>query len=108
MANGTNPYTAGYEAAYREIYARLNDENHHIGCDGCRPCGVAIEVVEVLMETLASRMSQDDFFQLALILARTNTTAIDKNGYVRIDWWGHFNGALNADGTYGISEGPIE
>ena len=51
MTTVGNPYTAGYEAAYREIYEVLADEEHPKECGTCRPCGVAKEVVEVLMET---------------------------------------------------------
>ena len=82
MVGHNNPYTEGYEAAYREIYAILNDESHQ-RC-GCRPCGVATEVVEVLMETLAGRMSHQDFFELALLLARTGHTAIGEDGHIRL------------------------
>lgn len=96
----TDPYRAGCEAAYAEIYRVLSDERHVASCGECRPCGVARQAVEILMECLASRMSQDDFFELALILARTNTTVIDAEGHVIIDWWGEFNDAVNPDGTY--------
>ena len=100
-----NPYTAGYEAAYEEIYRVLADENHVSACGECRPCGVAKQAVEILMECLAGRMTQEEFFGLALILARTNTTVIDQSGNVQIDWWGEFNGAVNPDGTYEWREG---
>lgn len=102
MVSQGNPYVQGYEAAYREIYSRLNDENHQ-RC-GCRPCGVATEVVEILMESLATRMSQQDFFELALLLARTGNTAIGEDGHVRVDWWGVMNDAVNPDGSYDWEE----
>ena len=46
-------------------------------------------------------MSQDEFFGLALILARTHTSVRDKDGNVSIDFWGEFNNAVNEDVSYG-------
>lgn len=101
MAIFENPYTAGYEAAYQEVYAILNDEPHQVHCGECRPCGLIKQVVEILMETLASRMTQEEFFSLAFILARTGHTAIDSQGYVRMDWWGRMNDATSEDDIHG-------
>ena len=81
MTMTENPYTAGYEAAYREIYASLNDGEHAI-CGECRPCGVVYEIGEILVETLANRLSQDEFFGLAVLLTQTNTSVKDLNGKV--------------------------
>ena len=39
------------------------------------------------METLAGRMSQKEFFNLALILARPHARVRDENGRTRIDVW---------------------
>lgn len=104
MTTHMNPYTAGYQAAYDEIYRILNDEAHQKECGGCKPCGLIKNVVEVLMESLASRMSQEEFFGLALILARTGHTMIDGQGYVGLDAWAMMNGAVNEDGTYDWQE----
>lgn len=105
MTNQGNPYTAGYEAAYQELYQILHDEEHHRACGHCRPCGVMKEVAEVLMETLAGRMSQDEFYSLAILLTRTHTRVRDKNGNTRIDFWGELNNAVNPDGSYDWPEG---
>ena len=101
MVNQGNPYTAGYEAAYREIYEILNDVGHHGTCGQCRPCGVIRETVEILMETLASKCTQEEFFSLAMILNRTNTRVEDSEGNLFIDIWGEMNGAVGEDGGYG-------
>ena len=100
MATYENPYTAGYEAAYREIYAALNSAEHLDECGQCRPCGVAREIVEILMETLSKKLTQEEFFTLSFILARRNATLIDDKGYAKIDWWGILNDAASEDGTY--------
>lgn len=49
-------------------------------------------------------MSQEEFFGLALILARTGHTMIDSDGYVKIDTWGMMNGIVNDDGSYDWQE----
>ena len=105
MVNQGNPHTGGYEQAYREIYNVLNDDAHQQACGECRPCGVIQEIVEVLMETLAGKLTQDEFYTVAILLARTNTGVKDQDGRIRIDWWGEFNGATNPDGTYDWPEG---
>ena len=101
MLNGSNPHVSGYEAAYRELYATINSERYQQECGQCRPCGVIQEVIEVLMETLAGKLTQDEFYTVAILLARTGTGIRDSEGRVRIDWWGEFNNAVNDDGTYG-------
>lgn len=100
MATYGNPYTAGYEAAYSEIYAALNSADHLDECGECRPCGVAREIVEILMETLSRKLTQEEFFTLSFVLARRNATIIDSSDHVHIDWWGLLNDAVNEDGTY--------
>ncbi len=101
---GENIHVAGYRAAYDEVYHILNDQEHQAECGQCRACGLITNVVEVLMESLASKMSQDEFFGLALILARNNSTFIDGEGYVKVDTWGLLNGAVNPDGSYDWTE----
>ena len=76
MTTTENPYTQGYEAAYHEIYATLN--SGHKTCGQCRPCGVICEVIEVLVETLAGRLSDAEFLGLARWLNRTNTSVKDR------------------------------
>ena len=36
----------------------------------------------------------------AALLARTGTGVKDRDGYIKIDFWGELNGAINEDGTY--------
>ena len=100
MVNHGNIYKSGYETAYQEVYSIINSEGHLEQCGECRPCGIIQEVIEVLMETLAGKLSQSEFYTLAILLARTGTGVKDTEGRVRIDWWGHFNDAVNEDGTY--------
>ena len=52
------------------------------------------------METLAGKLTQDEFYVVAILLARTGTGVKDRDGNIRIDWWGELNGAINPDGTY--------
>ena len=101
MLNGSNPHVSGYETAYRELYSIINSETHQQECGQCRPCGVIQEVIEVLMETLAGKLTQDELYTVATLLARTGTGIRDSEGRVlRIDWWGEFNNAVNGNGTY--------
>ena len=100
MVHKASPHTEGYEAAYREIYEIINDEGHQAECGECRPCGVILEVIEVLMETLAGKLSQDEFYMVAILLAKTGTGIRDNDGRIRIDWWGRLNAAIEEDGTY--------
>lgn len=95
----TDSYNDGYRAAYEEIYRILNDEQHQAECGECRACGVARQAVEILMESLASKMSQEEFFALAMILNRAGN---ESDGP---DWWGIMN---DAAGGASFSEGPIE
>lgn len=101
MVSNGNPYVSGYETAYRELYAIINSESHQQECGQCRPCGIIQEVIEILMETLAGKLAQDEFYTVAILLARTNTGIKDSEGRIRIDWWGEFNNSVNVDGTYG-------
>lgn len=100
MAIQGNPYRSGYDAAYREIYAVLADEDHKKGCDERCGCGVIKETIEILMEVLAGKLTQDEFFSLAIVLNRTHTRVKDSDGNISIDWWGELNNAVNTDGTY--------
>lgn len=68
-------YEAGYNAAHAEIYAALDDLDHPRRCDGCRPCGVMKTSIEWAMRNLSRRLSQDEFYALARILAKAETTA---------------------------------
>ena len=56
------------------------------------------------MESLASRMSQEEFFGPALVLARIGASMIDSEGYVKSDVWAMMNGAVNEDGSYDWQE----
>ncbi len=100
MVEANNPHNSGYETAYRELYSIINSEHHLRECGECRPCGVIQEVIEILMETLAGKLTQDEFYTVAILLARTGAGVRDSEGRIRIDWWGEFNNAVNADGSY--------
>ena len=39
-------YQRGYEAAYAEIYAAVDSEDHPANCRECRACGVIRQVIE--------------------------------------------------------------
>ena len=80
----TNIYTGGYEAAYREIHDIMGD---------C-PCNRdhAPAVIEILMEILAGKLTQDEFYGLAILLEQTGTRIKDLDGTLSIDIWGEMNG----------------
>lgn len=65
-------YQRGYEAAYTEIYAAIDSDDHPANCGTCRACGVMRTVLEDAMSTLGRKLSQDDFWTLAAILKRAN------------------------------------
>ena len=65
-------YDDGYRAAYAEIYAAINAEDHVRGCGDCRACGVMRTVIEDMMTTLSRKMTGDEFYTLAKILADLN------------------------------------
>lgn len=68
----TDSYQAGYEAAYTEIYAALESEDHPRNCGDCRACGVMRSVIEDAMLTLSRKLSTEEFFSLASIFAQVN------------------------------------
>ena len=68
----TSDYQRGYEAAYAEIYAAIDSDDHPANCGTCRACGVMRTVLENAMTTLGRKLSQDDFWSLAAILKRAN------------------------------------
>ena len=74
----TEGYEDGYNAAYAEIYAALDDLDHARKCDGCRPCEVMKATLEWMMQGLSRRLSQDEFYTLARILAKAETRAIQE------------------------------
>ncbi len=88
-----NPYVSGYQAAYREVYAVLGIEE--VPTDGA----AVIAVVEILMETLAGKLTQDEFFGLAILLEQTGTRIKDLEGNTRIDLWGEMNGCPGEAGN---------
>jgi len=97
MVEANNPHNSGYETAYRELYSIINSERH--------PDPATDAVITVLMETLAGKLTQDEFYGLAVLLERTGTRIRDLDGNVCIDIWGELNGAVNTDGTYDWEEG---
>ena len=69
-------YEAGYGAAYAEIYAALDDPDHPRHCDGCRPCEVMKATIHWTMQNLSRRLSSEEFFTLAKILASAESKAV--------------------------------
>ena len=65
-------YQRGYDAAYAEIYAAIDSEDHPANYSTCKACGVMRMVLEDAMTTLGRKLSQDDFWTLATILERAN------------------------------------
>ncbi len=68
----SSEYQRGYEAAYAELYAAIDSEDHPANCGTCRACGLMRTVIEDAMTTLGRKLSQDDFWALAAILRRAN------------------------------------
>lgn len=68
----SSEYQRGYEAAYAELYAAIDSDDHPANCGTCRACGVMRTVLEDAMTTLGRKLSQDDFWTLAAILKRAN------------------------------------
>ena len=62
-------YEDGYNAAYAEIYATL-DDLHPRQCDGCRPCEVMKATMEWAMRSLSRKLTHDEFYALAMLLAK--------------------------------------
>ena len=73
-------YEAGYNAAYAEIYAALDDLDHPRRCDGCRPCEVMKSVLEWMMQGLSRRLSQEEFYTLARVLKSAEEKAMAEFG----------------------------
>ena len=65
-------YGAGYEAAYTEIYAAIESDDHPRNCGDCRACGVMRSVIEDAMMQLGRKLSVDELLTLSGILARVN------------------------------------
>ena len=70
--------TVGYNADYAEIYAALDDLHHPRHCDGCRPCEVMKATLEWMVQGLSRRLSQEEFYTLASILAKAETRAMEE------------------------------
>ena len=94
-----NTFGAGREAAYQEIYKVLADPGHVKLCGWCRPCGVIKQTVEVLMDSLADKLTVDELYGLAIIPSRTGTSVIDGKGNVTIDFWREFDSTAKQEGA---------
>ena len=70
MNSRSTSYQDGYNAAYGEIYGALDDLDHPRKCDGCRPCGVMKATMEWAMRSLSRKLTQDEFYALARLLAK--------------------------------------
>ena len=71
----SDSYQDGYNAAYAEIYATLDDLDHPQGCKGCRPCEVMKATMEWAMRSLSRRLDTEEFFALAGLLAKAEARA---------------------------------
>ena len=69
--------TVGYNQAYAEVYAALDDLDHPRHCDGCRACEVMQATLVWSMRSLSRHLSQDEFYTLARILAKAETRAVE-------------------------------
>ena len=65
-------FQAGYDAAYAEIHAAINSDDHPSQCGNCRACGVMRSVIEEMMLTLSQKLTNTEFSTLADILAQVN------------------------------------
>ena len=74
-------YTSGYRAGYLKIGEILGHQPDNVNA-----------VMTALMETLAGKLTQDEFYGLAILLERTGTRIRDLEGNVCIDIWGEMNG----------------
>lgn len=63
-------YQNGYEAAYAEIYAAINSEDHPRSCGRCRACGVIRTVLEDTLMQLGRLLTEDEFDTLSAMLMR--------------------------------------
>ena len=54
-------YQQGHEAAYTEIYATVDSEDHHGKCGTCWACGVMRTVTEDTFMKLGQRLPQEGF-----------------------------------------------
>ena len=70
MNSQSRSYEDGYNTAYAEIYATLDDLDHPRQCDGCRPCEVMKATMEWAMRSLSRRLTDDEFYALARLLAK--------------------------------------
>ncbi len=65
-------YQRGYEAAYAEIYAAIDSDDHPANCGDCRACGVMRTVLEDSMRRLGGKMTPEEFDAQAGILKAVN------------------------------------
>ena len=80
MARKTR-YATGYDAAYAEIFAALDEIDHPADCGGCRPCEVMGTALEWTMRGLSRRLSQDDSYTLTRVLTELERMAAScRNG----------------------------
>ena len=63
-------FIRGYEAAYTEMYAAINSNDHPRNCGSCRACGVMRSVLEDAFSQLGSMLSEEEFQYLAGMMQR--------------------------------------
>ena len=65
-------YQRGYEAAFAEIFAAVDSNDHPANCGDCRACGVMRMVIEDAVRQLSRKMTQEEFYAFAGILKAMN------------------------------------
>ena len=66
-------YQRGYEAAFAEIYAAIDSEDHPANCGDCRSCGVIRTVIEDTFIRLGEKLTREEFYALAGIVGAVNS-----------------------------------
>ena len=66
----SSEYQNGYEAAYTDIYAAIDSEDHLRNCGTCRACGVIRTVLEDGLMQLERLLTKEEFDTLSAMLMR--------------------------------------
>ena len=63
-------FRQGYEAAYTELYAAIDSDDHPARCAGCRPCVVFRALLRSIMKDLRQRLTEDEVETLNSIMMK--------------------------------------
>lgn len=66
-------FRQGYEAAYTELYAAIDSEDHPGRCAGCRPCVLFRALLKSIMKDLRQRLTADEVETLNSIMMKAKT-----------------------------------